>query len=97
MRGVSCFWCRGIRYMIAGYVKNGEVGIAKECFDVMPERYIWSWNSMITWYVGVGDMEAARELFEGMVVRDVVNVLMLCVYLSFMTYYKFVRVFVIMR
>ncbi|KAF9590825.1 hypothetical protein IFM89_038697 [Coptis chinensis] len=28
---------------------------------------------MIAGYVGVSDMEAARELFEGMVVRDVVN------------------------
>ncbi|KAF9619728.1 hypothetical protein IFM89_009070 [Coptis chinensis] len=73
VRGVSWIWCCGIRCMIDGYVKNGEVGVARECFDVMLERDVWSWNSMIAGYVGVGDMEAVQELFEGMVVSDVVS------------------------
>jgi pentatricopeptide repeat protein len=46
----------------AGYVKNGEVGIACELFDEMNERDVFSWNSMSSGYVGIGDMEAAKGL-----------------------------------
>ncbi|PIA32590.1 hypothetical protein AQUCO_04400052v1 [Aquilegia coerulea] len=59
--------------MIAGYVKNGEVGIARELFDVMPERDLVSWNSMISGYVGIEDMESAQDLFQRMLVKDIVS------------------------
>ena len=45
-------------------MKNGEVGVARELFDDMHERDAFGWNSMIAGYVGIGDMEAAKGLFE---------------------------------
>ncbi|KAJ1382892.1 Tetratricopeptide-like helical domain superfamily [Sesbania bispinosa] len=59
--------------MVNGYVKNGEFGVAHKLFDGMPERDVWSSNSMIIGHVVVGDLEAANELFERMLERDVVS------------------------
>jgi pentatricopeptide repeat protein len=61
--------------MIDGYVKNREVGVARELFDDMceSERDVFSWNSMIAGYVGIGDMKAAKSLFERMTCGDVVS------------------------
>ena len=52
--------------MIGGYVKNGEVGVARELFDDMHETDVFSWNSMIAGYVGIGVMKAAKGLFARM-------------------------------
>ncbi|KAJ7952636.1 Pentatricopeptide repeat-containing protein [Quillaja saponaria] len=59
--------------MIDGYIKNGEVTAARELFNGMPERDVFSWNSTIAGYVRLGDMEAAKALFERMARRDVVS------------------------
>jgi len=59
--------------MVDGYVKNGEIGVAWQLFDEMPERDVLSWNCMIAGYVGIGDLDTANELFETMPERDVVS------------------------
>uniref|UniRef100_A0A7C9E8N4 Uncharacterized protein n=1 Tax=Opuntia streptacantha TaxID=393608 RepID=A0A7C9E8N4_OPUST len=59
--------------MIDGYIKNGQVGLARNLFDEMHERDVFTWNSMLAGYVGGGDMETALELFSAMPHRDVVS------------------------
>lgn len=42
-------------------------------FDEMDERDLFSWNSLMAGYVGVGDVRMAREVFDDMPERDVVS------------------------
>ncbi|KAJ0259046.1 Pentatricopeptide repeat-containing protein [Hirschfeldia incana] len=50
--------------------KNGRVDIARKVFDEMPERDVFTWNSMLCGYARVKDMEVARCLFEAMPAPD---------------------------
>ena len=52
--------------MITAYAKRGEMAMARELFDQVPERDVVSWNSMISGYVRCGSLRHAMELFEEM-------------------------------
>lgn len=59
--------------MIDGYIKSGDVGAARRLFDQMPQRDLFSWNTMIDGHARCGGVEAARKLFDEMPERDVVS------------------------
>lgn len=52
--------------MIAQFVKKGEVGIARELFDMMPEKSVRSWTAMISGYVQAKKPREAVRLFREM-------------------------------
>ena len=52
--------------IITAYAKRGEMAMARELFDQVPERDVVSWNSMISGYVRCGSLRHAMELFEEM-------------------------------
>ncbi|KAL9246088.1 hypothetical protein vseg_019667 [Gypsophila vaccaria] len=56
-----------------GYVKFGDVGVARKVFDEMPERGVADWNVMVSGYWRWGMGVEARELFKAMPVRNVVS------------------------
>ncbi|KAJ1286789.1 hypothetical protein BS78_03G378700 [Paspalum vaginatum] len=59
--------------MVAGYVGCGEMGLAQELFDGMPERDEFSWATMIDGYgKQAGGVDRARKLFDQMPERDLV-------------------------
>ncbi|KAG8078852.1 hypothetical protein GUJ93_ZPchr0007g5751 [Zizania palustris] len=59
--------------MVAGYVGCGEVDLAQDLFDEMPQRDEFSWAIMIDGYGKLaGGVDRARELFDQMPVRDLV-------------------------
>ncbi|PSS36615.1 Pentatricopeptide repeat-containing protein [Actinidia chinensis var. chinensis] len=49
--------------VINGYVKSGQVGVARELFDEMPVKNEVSWSAMITGYAQVGLFKEVLELF----------------------------------
>ncbi|KAK9127898.1 hypothetical protein Syun_016695 [Stephania yunnanensis] len=61
--------------LVAMYAKCGEIGIARQVFDEMPERDVVSWNSIILGYASKGMWDEAFELFDRMAIGGVeVNV-----------------------
>lgn len=52
--------------LISMYGKCGEVAIARDLFDNMPERDEVSWNSMISVYASIGMWSEAFEIFGSM-------------------------------
>ncbi|KAF2308722.1 hypothetical protein GH714_014090 [Hevea brasiliensis] len=44
--------------MIDGYVRNGDVALARELFDDMPDRDVFSCNSMISGMIEAGTIKA---------------------------------------
>ncbi|KAL6613940.1 hypothetical protein ACP70R_036210 [Stipagrostis hirtigluma subsp. patula] len=59
--------------MVAGYVWCGEMELAQEVFDEMPQRDAFSWATMIDGYgKQAGGVDRARELFDRMPDRDLV-------------------------
>ncbi|TKW18447.1 hypothetical protein SEVIR_5G431300v4 [Setaria viridis] len=59
--------------MVAGYVGCGEMELAQELFDEMPERDAFSWATMIDGCgKQAGGVDRARELFDQMPNRDLV-------------------------
>ncbi|CAL4945962.1 unnamed protein product [Urochloa decumbens] len=59
--------------MVAGYVGCGEMELAQELFDEMPERDAFSWATMIDGYgKQAGGVDRARVLFDQMPGRDLV-------------------------
>lgn len=52
--------------LMTGYLKSGQVGIARKLFDEMPDKNVVSWSTMINGYVQAGMFEEALELFNGM-------------------------------
>ncbi|KAL5974027.1 hypothetical protein ACLOJK_030689 [Asimina triloba] len=58
--------------LIDFYVSCGFLEDARRAFDLMPERDVISWTSMIVAYAKRGDMDAAEELFGGFPEKDMV-------------------------
>jgi pentatricopeptide repeat protein len=59
--------------MVAGYVGRGEMELAQELFDEMPQRDAFSWATLIDGYgKQAGGVDRARELFDQMPGRDLV-------------------------
>lgn len=59
--------------MIRGYFINGRFVEAVNFFKQMPERDIFSYNTVIDGMMQCGDVDGAREVFDGMPFRDVVT------------------------
>eukprot|EP01018_Ginkgo_biloba_P005621 Gb_23018 [translate_table: standard] len=55
------------------YAKCESLADARQMFDKMPSRNLFSWNTMITGYVKCGSVEDARQLFDKMPERDGVS------------------------
>ena len=53
----------GIRSLIAGYARSGDVSGARKLFDSMPSRSVVSWTTMISGYSQNGRYEDALEMF----------------------------------
>lgn len=58
--------------LIDVYARGGEVELAGQLFDKMPERSLVSLTTMMTGLAKNGDVDGARAVFEGMGERDVV-------------------------
>lgn len=54
-------------------VKCGRLVAAKEMFDNMKVRDVFSWTSMVNGYAKCGDLDSARQLFNDMPDRNVVS------------------------
>ncbi|KAE9595294.1 hypothetical protein Lal_00018858 [Lupinus albus] len=52
--------------LVAAYVRNGELDIARRVFDEMPERDLISWTAMVSGYSQAKRPREALELFEEM-------------------------------
>lgn len=63
--------------MIRGYVQSGELVLARQLFDEMPERDVVSWNVMISGYIScrgsIRHIDEGRYLFDRMPRRDPVS------------------------
>ena len=59
--------------LINFYAVCGGVGKARYVFDVMSQRSVVSWNSMLAGYVRCGDFDGARRVFDEMPHRNVVS------------------------
>ncbi|CAD6226659.1 unnamed protein product [Miscanthus lutarioriparius] len=57
--------------VLAGYVRAGMVGVAREVFDGMPVRDEVSWSTVVGGYVKEGELEVALGVFKNMVVQGV--------------------------
>ncbi|CAN6181342.1 unnamed protein product [Urochloa humidicola] len=55
--------------VLAGYVRAGMVGDAREMFDRMPVRDEVSWSTVVGGYVKEGELEVALGVFRNMVAR----------------------------
>ncbi|VVA96486.1 unnamed protein product [Arabis nemorensis] len=55
------------------YFKCKESGLATRAFDVMMNKDMRSWNTMVGGFVKLGDMEAAQAAFDQMPKRDLVS------------------------
>ncbi|KAH0992195.1 hypothetical protein GBA52_003678 [Prunus armeniaca] len=55
------------------YVKCGCLTAAKETFDNMKVRDVFSWTSMVNGYAKLGDLNSARKFFNDMPERNVVS------------------------
>ncbi|XP_057868859.1 pentatricopeptide repeat-containing protein At2g22070 [Cryptomeria japonica] len=55
------------------YAKSGSLTDARQVFDKMPERDIFSWTAMFVGYVKDCNLKWARQLFDEMPERDVVS------------------------
>lgn len=75
--------------MLGGYLKLGELQIAQNLFDNMPERNVVSWSIMINWHVQNSHFKESWRLFREMLrekfepnERVFVNVLSSCAHLG---------------
>ncbi|KAL2939651.1 hypothetical protein RDABS01_033809 [Bienertia sinuspersici] len=54
-------------------IKSGQLSMAHQLFDEMPDRNIISFNTLISGYVKSGNLVTARKLFDDMNVRTTVT------------------------
>ncbi|XP_057541822.1 putative pentatricopeptide repeat-containing protein At2g01510 [Amaranthus tricolor] len=54
-------------------IKNGQLTMAHQLFDEMPNRNIFSVNTLISGYVKSGDLVTARHLFDRVIARNTVT------------------------
>ncbi|KAF3789231.1 Pentatricopeptide repeat-containing protein [Nymphaea thermarum] len=59
--------------MIDGYVRTGDLTVARSLFDQMVCKDVVSWNTMITGYSNLGRLEDARKLFDESTRRNIVS------------------------
>jgi pentatricopeptide repeat protein len=57
--------------VLAGYVRSGMVGDARQAFDGMPVRDQVSWSTVVGGYVKEGELEVALGVFRDMVAQGV--------------------------
>lgn len=57
--------------MVSAFVKCGDIGFARELFDVMPKRDHIAWNAMIAGYAQCGQWREALSLFHLMQMEGV--------------------------
>lgn len=55
------------------YVKCGSLVVARELFDRMETRDVFSWTSMVNGYAKCGDLESARRFFDQTPQKNVVS------------------------
>lgn len=86
--------------MVNGYVKGGQIGVARRLFDEMPEKNAVSWSTMITAYAGVGMFREALNAFSEMQVvgvepnhAGVVGALSACGFLGALDQGKWIHAF----
>ncbi|XP_057769278.1 pentatricopeptide repeat-containing protein At2g21090 [Salvia miltiorrhiza] len=60
-------------HLIEMYAKCGDHSRAREVFDKMRDRNLYSWNNMLSGYAKLGMAKAARKLFDKMPERDFVS------------------------
>ncbi|ESQ35360.1 hypothetical protein EUTSA_v10009648mg [Eutrema salsugineum] len=53
--------------MISGYTRIGDLSLARQLFDTMPEKNVVSWNSMIAGFAHNGQPALAIEFFKEMI------------------------------
>ncbi|XXG46704.1 hypothetical protein AAC387_Pa02g1480 [Persea americana] len=61
-RGFAGSW----NVMIDGCAKLGEIEMARQLFDEMPQRTLFAWTALITGYVHLGRFAEALALFQNM-------------------------------
>lgn len=59
--------------MLDMYVKCGSLVAAREIFDKMKTRDVFSWTSMVNGYAKFGELELARKFFDDMPERNVIS------------------------
>ncbi|KAL0383959.1 UNVERIFIED_CONTAM: Pentatricopeptide repeat-containing protein [Sesamum radiatum] len=60
-------------HLINMYAKCGDHVKAREVFDKMRDRNLYSWNNMLSGYASLGMAKAAKRLFDRMPERDFVS------------------------
>ncbi|KAH0970533.1 hypothetical protein GBA52_022689 [Prunus armeniaca] len=55
------------------YAKSGNLGDARDLFDKMPKKDVYSWNAMLSAYAKSGSVEELRTIFDQMPSRDLVS------------------------
>lgn len=60
-------------HLVNMYAKCGDHGKAREVFDKMRVRNLYSWNNMLAGYANLGMVKAAKRLFDKMPERDFVS------------------------
>ncbi|GKE67895.1 pentatricopeptide repeat-containing protein [Tanacetum coccineum] len=58
-------------YCSGGYIDCGDMVGARKLFDVMPNRDLMSWNTLLNGYKNNKDMEGCKKLFDEMPERNI--------------------------
>lgn len=62
-----------LNHLINMYCKCGDHVVARQLFDKMSDRNLYSWNNMVSGYVKLGMVGPAMKLFDRMPEKDVVS------------------------